>query len=101
MSNELLSQEQVDAGYQRFLEKYPQAQARVAKQTQQIADILGEDLIELRRIEAGKALEEQATSLGVDSFEFLLQFAVESDEVRKQILQARSDNVARAIGQKW
>ena len=43
----------------------------------------------------------QATSLGVDSFEFLLQFAVESDEVRKQILQARSDNVARAIGQKW
>ena len=100
MSNELLTKVQIDMGYQRFLDQDPQAQAQVNKQTQQIADILGADLIELRRIEADKALHERATALGVDSFEYLLQFAVESDEMRQQILQARSDSVARALGQK-
>ena len=101
MSNELLSREQIEAGYRRFLEEDPQARAQVAEQTQQIADILGVDLTELRRIETAKALHERATALGVDSFEYLLQFAVEDDEIRQQILQARSDNLARALGQKW
>ncbi|MGE8448712.1 MAG: DUF6388 family protein [Comamonas sp.] len=101
MSSELLSQEQIDAGYQRFLKEDPQARALVAEQTQQMADILGVELTVLRRDETAKALRERATALGVDSFEYLLQFAVETDEMRQKILQARSESVDRVLGQKW
>ena len=101
MSNELLSKDQIDTAYQRFLEQNPQARARVNEITQQTADALGIYLSELRLVETSKALSDRATALGMDSFEYMLKFAVETDEMRQQILQARDDDIARALGLKW
>lgn len=53
-----------------------------------------------RRFERAAALGERAAALGIDSFEYLLRFAVETDAERQQILQARNDAIARAIGLK-
>ncbi|MEM5406204.1 hypothetical protein [Paraburkholderia unamae] len=100
MSKQLLSKDRIAAGYQRFLAQDPKAMARVEAMTAELADILGADLTELRRDEAAAALGERAAALGIDSFEYLLRFAVETDAERQQVMEARNDALARAIGLK-
>ena len=100
MISQLLPQEQIDAGFQRFLDQDAQAQAHVNSQSQQIADILKIDLSVLRRIETGMMLSQRASALGVDSLEYLLQFAVDTDEQRQQILLARSLQKSSTIAPK-
>ncbi|WP_124833710.1 DUF6388 family protein [Burkholderia sp. Bp9031] len=98
MSSPLLSAQQIAVGYERFLSQFPAARARVDKLSQEVANIIGADLDELRRIEAATALGEVAKSLGIDPFEYLLQFAVDSEAERRQILQVRQEAIERAIG---
>lgn len=98
MTKPLLSKQQIAAGHERFLAQYPAARTRVNAVTQDLADAIGGDLAELRYIEVANALSDAAASLGVDSFEFLLRFAVETETERQQILDALRDNMKRALG---
>ncbi|WP_354687068.1 DUF6388 family protein [Cupriavidus necator] len=98
MNKRLLSDEQIATGYDRFLVAHPNASARVNAVTKAIADALGVDLAELRRIEAAKALSETAAGRGIDGFEFLLQFAVDSEAERAEIIRANREAMERAIG---
>jgi len=98
MTEPLLSKQQIAAGHERFLAQYPAARARVKAVTQDVADAIGSDLAELRYIEVANALSDVAGSLGVDSFEFLLRFAVETETERQQILDALHDDMKRALG---
>lgn len=100
MSEQLLSKEQISAGYERYLAQHPDANARVNSITQDLADALGVDLTELRRIEAANALSESAASLDIDGFEFLLRFAVDSESDRQQIIVKRREFMERALGLK-
>lgn len=93
----MLSDSQIATGYQRFLAAHPEASARASAVTQADADACGTDLDELRRIEVAKALRETAASRGIDGFEFLLQYAVESEAEREEILRANQEAIERAI----
>jgi hypothetical protein len=94
-----LSEEQIAVGYHRFLAQDPEAAAQVNAITQKLADSVGVDLREYRQLEARRALAERADMLGIDPFEYLLRFAVETDAERQRILLARAAAVQRAIGQ--
>lgn len=98
MNKRLLSDEQMATGYDRFLAAQPDARARVDAITQTIADALGVDLVELRRVEAAKALRDIADNRGIDTFEFLLQYAIDSDAERVEIMNANREAMERAIG---
>lgn len=98
MSKPFLSDNQREAGYQRFLEQCPQAQAQVDSVTQAIADALGVELSELRSLEVRKALRDQAVALRIDPFEYLLEFSVPAAVDRQKILLARKESMARALG---
>ncbi len=87
----LLSREQVDVGYERFVEAHPEVRERILAITLELADNLELDVGELRRVEIAHALNEQAFRQGVDEFDLFLQYAVNSAEERKQILQATCD----------
>ncbi|WP_151273269.1 hypothetical protein [Burkholderia pseudomallei] len=98
MSSSSLSAQQIAIGYERFLSQFPAAKARVDKLSQEVANIIDADLDELLRIEAATALREVAKRLGIAPFEYLLQFAVDCEVERRQILQARQEAMERAIG---
>lgn len=98
MNKRLLTDEQIATGYDRFLAVHREASSRVNAVTQAIADALGVDLSELRRIEAVKALSEAAADRGIDGFEFLLQYAVDSETDREQIIRANREAMKRAVG---
>jgi len=98
MSKPLLSKEQIETGYNRFLAQHPEASVRVKAITLELADALGADLGELRRVEAANALSESAASRGIDGFEYLLRFAVDTESEREQIMQTSRESIERAIG---
>ncbi|MDC2858683.1 DUF6388 family protein [Delftia sp. DT-2] len=98
MTKPLLSNEQLDVGYQRFLEHDHQARTRVESMTQEVADHLGTTLDEVRRIEIHRAISDRASALGVDEFEYLLGFAVPDAVERGKILQAQRDSISDALG---
>lgn len=98
MTKALLSKEQCDLGYQRFLEQDQQARARVDSMTEQTAVALGMSLDEVRRIEAYRAFSDRASTLGVDQFEYLLEFAVPDAEERRKILQTQKAATSEALG---
>lgn len=98
MSKPLLSKEQIETGYDSFLAQHPEASARVKAVSLELADALGSDLGELRRVEAATALGESAASRGIDCFEYLLRFAVDTESEREQIMQARRESIEQAIG---
>ena len=98
MSKPLLSKEQIETGYNRFLAQHPEATVRVKAVTLELADILGVDLGELRCVETANALSEAAASRGIDGFEYLLHFAVDTESERGRILQASRESMQWAIG---
>ena len=98
MSKPLRSKEQIETGYNRFLAQHPEASVRVKAVTLELADALGADLGELRRVEAATALGESAACRGIDGFEYLLRFAVDTESEREQTMQARRESIERAIG---
>ncbi|WP_050455882.1 DUF6388 family protein [Candidatus Burkholderia verschuerenii] len=87
----LLTQEQVDLGYERFVEAHPEVRERILAITLEIADDLDFDIGELRRVEAAHALNERAMRQGIDEFALFLQYAVDLPEERQRILRARCD----------
>lgn len=98
MNKAVLSKEQCDVGYQRFLDHDDQARIRVDSMTQDIADNLGMPLDEVRRIETHRAISDKASALGVDQFEYFLGFAVPDAVERAKILQAQKDSISDALG---
>lgn len=98
MNRPLLSKEQLATGYDRYLRRHSEARARVNAITQEHANSLGVGLEELRRVEVEMALSESAKSLGIDRFEYLLRFAVDTESEREQIRQASRESLERAIG---
>ncbi|WP_322084709.1 DUF6388 family protein [Burkholderia sp. BCC1972] len=98
MSLSFLSDQQITSGYEQFLSKFPKARARVNEISQEVADMLGVKLDELRQVETAKALDEVAKSHNIDPFEYLLQFAVDNESERNEILRANREAMERAIG---
>ncbi|GAB5098159.1 DUF6388 family protein [Caballeronia sp. HLA56] len=98
MSEPLLSKEQVEDGYERFVAQHPDVRARIEALTLEIADALGTDLGELRRVEVAHAMEEFAAREGIESFEYLLRYAISSASERAQILESRRESIERIIG---
>lgn len=92
-----LSPEQFESGLQKFLAQDPQAIERLSSVTPQLANHLGIEFSELHRIETHKALCERATSLQVDSFVYLLQFAIDTEAERQVILVARDASIASSL----
>jgi len=97
MNKSLLSKEQIELGYNRFLAQHPEASTRVKAVTLEHADILGVDLGELRRVEVAQALNESAANRGIDGFEYLLRFAIDTESEREQIMQANRESTDRAL----
>jgi hypothetical protein len=91
-------QQAVAIGYKNFLDTYPAAAARVAAITNDFAKALGVELDECRRLETAQELEAAAAHEGIDKFEYLLEFAVRSDDERDRLLQARAGDVKKALG---
>jgi len=85
-------------GCQKFLDVHPSAATRIDAITPELAGTLGVDLNEYRRIETIKELQSAAAKLGIDSFEYLLEFAVDSDHERERLLDARNDSLKKALG---
>lgn len=99
MGTALLSIQQIESGYQRFLAQDQQAMAQVEAVTQDIADALGTSLVELRHIETSRVLNARAAAKGIDCFEFLLNFAVLDESERLRIRQIQRAAIARALGE--
>ncbi|WP_050453447.1 DUF6388 family protein [Candidatus Burkholderia verschuerenii] len=87
----LLSREQVDTGYERFVEAHPEVRERILAITLELADDLDFDIGELRRVEVAHAVNELAMRRGIDEFALFLQYAVDSTEERVQILRSWCD----------
>lgn len=100
MIYELLTREQIKLGYQRFLEHHPLTKDQVNERAQKMADILGIEPSDLLHIETANVLIAQAKVLGIDSFEYLLQFAIENKEHRQTIIQLRNELISQAISSK-
>ncbi|MCS6496800.1 hypothetical protein NX905_21380 [Burkholderia thailandensis] len=98
MNEPLLSPEKVEAGYARFLAANPDAAARVNAVTQGLADALGVDIDDLRRVEAEQALTDAAARVNADRFEYFLHFAVDDASDRNALIAARKKALERAIG---
>jgi hypothetical protein len=98
MSKKMLSEEQLETAYNRFLAEHPEVSVRVKAITLESADALGVDLRDLRRVEVAKALEEFAASCGLDVFEYLLGYAVETQSERQKIMHSRREAIEQAIG---
>jgi hypothetical protein len=98
MSEPLLSKEQVKDGYERFVALHPDVRARIEAITLELASALGKDLGELRRVEVAHAMEEFAAREGVESFEYLLRYAISSASDRLRILESRQKSIERIIG---
>ncbi|MDF3839614.1 DUF6388 family protein [Cupriavidus basilensis] len=96
-----LTEEQIARGRGRFLADHPQAVDRVNAITQAVADALGEEVTELRRIETAKAMSEAAAAEGIDGFEYLLRYAIDDDDERNRILQQNREAHERAVGLRW
>ncbi|WP_182343163.1 hypothetical protein [Comamonas koreensis] len=91
MIHKLLTREQIEKGYIRFLEKNPLALMKVNNRSQQIEIILGKKLSNIQYIETANILVEYAETIGIDSFEYLLLYAVESVEERQKIILLRDE----------
>ncbi len=89
----LLSREQVDTGYERFVKAHPEVRERILAITLDLADELEIDVGELRRVEVAHALNELVTRRDIDEFVLFLQYAVDSAKDREQILRATCGTV--------
>ncbi|MEJ5031073.1 hypothetical protein WH303_18125 [Comamonas sp. MYb69] len=95
-----MTKEQIELGYQRFLKHHPHAKTQVKERSEKMADILGIKISDLQHIETANILIEYANFLGIDSFEYLLQFAIGNKEHRKTIIGWRNELLSNAIGSK-
>lgn len=98
MNPQRLSPAQISHGHERFLAQDPIARSKVEELTEAEADFLGMSLTDLRTITVSKALAERASQQGIDSFEYMLLFAIEDAHEREQFLSKRYQDIARAIG---
>lgn len=98
MNQPQLTEQQLANGCRKFLDVHPAVAARIEAINPELANILGVDLSELRRDETMKELQAAAAQSGIDSFEYLLEFAIESDYERERILDARNDAMKKALG---
>lgn len=98
MSEPLLSKETASIGYQKFLSDNPKAKAEVEATTQEVAEILGVELSELRLETTIRLLCQRAAELGLEDFEYLLQLSVQDEVERQRIRQAREKEISRCLG---
>jgi hypothetical protein len=92
-----LSTEQKQKGIRKFLEKNPDAQARVDGILQAVADALQTPLDTLKDAEAHRTLASAAKALGVDAYELLLMFAADSEEEFRQLQEENRHNLQKAL----
>lgn len=94
-----LNKQQVARGVTRFLEAYPAKRRELESLSAELAECLGLTLEELRQQRSHELLGGTAKALGRDEFEFLLEFAVDSQEERSELLAAHRDAIRRALGE--
>lgn len=92
-----LTSKQMIQGHARFLEAYPAIHAAVMAYDHAVANALGLELETVRTQATAEAIVKRANDLNVDPFEFLLQFAVDTEEERKEILDARKESIHKAL----
>ena len=91
MIYELLTKEQIQFGYQRFLEEHPEVKIQIDLRVRETAIILDIEISDLWHIETANAISQRAYALGIDSFEYLLQFAIENSAQRQKIYNLRNE----------
>jgi post-segregation antitoxin (ccd killing protein) len=91
MIYELLTKEQIQFGYQRFLEEHPEVKIQIDLRVRETAIILDIEISDLWHIETANAISQRAYALGIDSFEYLLQFAINNSAHRQHIRQWRDE----------
>ena len=97
MIYELLTKEQIQFGYQRFLEDHPEVKIQIDLRIRETRSILDIKLTDLLHIETANEISQRAYALGIDSFEYLLQFAINNCEHRQHIRQWRDELNHRLI----
>ncbi|UJB66458.1 hypothetical protein YS110_17695 [Acidovorax sp. YS12] len=88
---------QMAQGHTRFLDAYPQIHAEVMAYDDAVANALGLELETMRTQATAEAIVKQTNDLNIDPFEFLLRFAVDTEEERKQLLDSRKESIRRAL----
>jgi len=91
MIYELLTKEQIQFGYQRFLEEHPEVKIQIDLRVRETGIILDIDISDLWHIETANAISQRAYALGIDSFEYLLQFSIENSTQRQKIYKLRDE----------
>lgn len=94
-----LNEQQVARGLARFLDAYPSMKSEVESLGEDEAECLGLTLEELRLHHGHQLLADVAKTRGLDEFEFLLEFAVDSQEERSELIAANRDAIHRALGE--
>lgn len=94
-----LNEQQVAHGLARFLDAYPSMKSEVESLGEEEAECLGLTLEQLRWHHSHQLLADVAETRGLDEFEFLLEFAIDSPEERTELIAANRDALRRALGE--
>lgn len=93
-----LTIEQQTKGRKKFLASHPDVQKNVDEVSEAMANALGVSVEALREETISQGLATAAGVAGVDSFEFLLMFAADSEEEFNSLLEERNNALMKAIG---
>jgi hypothetical protein len=94
-----LSDECLAVGYERFVAEHPESVVHIERMGPDTAKILGIDYQKVRMKAIVQELEQAARAHGVDPFEYLLRYAVESEIEREEILLRRRQAIAVRLEQ--
>lgn len=98
LDSSFLSDAQRAAGRECFATAYPNITAEIEKMGPQVAEILGVDYEQCRVGTIELAMKELALTRRIEMFDLLLEYAIESQLEREQILQSRRESITRLLG---
>ncbi|MBN3836313.1 hypothetical protein [Burkholderia sp. Ac-20344] len=86
-------------GRERFAAAHPHVVAEIEAMGPQVAALLGVDYEQQRTGAIELGMKEQALASGIEMFDLLLDYAIDSQPEREQIRQRRRELIAQLLGQ--
>lgn len=93
-----LTEQQIALGIARFLKAYPAARREVDDLDETLAQSIGMELEELRKLQALELMGKAASDQGVDATAFMVEFALDTPEERVKFLAELEEAHRRAVG---